>query len=125
MNDFNYEAAKSKRLAAWSTQKKIFICKTSNVILSIIYLLGGWVFSFLGIMLLSMGILGSSDNLLEIIFYFTYSILLLLIPLFAVLGIVFSILLRKRGSFLASFLIQFLPFVILGFAVTTYLLSMI
>jgi hypothetical protein len=72
-----------------------------------------------------MGVLGSSDSFLEIVFYFTASVLFLLIPLFAALGIVFSVILRKRGAFLASFLIQFLPFSILGFAVIAFWLSII
>lgn len=125
MQDFNYESAKSQRLVDWSTQKKNFICKTGNIILSIIYLSGSWVFSFFGLIMFTMGVLGSSDSFLEIVFYFTASVLFLLIPLFAVLGIVFSVILRKRGAFLSSFLIQFLPFSILGFAVIAFLLSII
>ena len=108
MQDFNYESAKSQRLIDWSTQKKNFICKTGNIILSIIYLLGSWVFSFFGLIMFTMGVLGSSDSFLEIVFYFTASVLFLLIPLFYIffpfalkspLGLknIFAIVCKRKG----------------------------
>jgi len=105
-----------------SIKKWELICKTSNIILSAIYVLFGWIFGFLGIMFFS---LGFSDKIFTAVCSFLASLLFLLTPIFCILGIVLSVLFRKKDKYAASFLIQFLPFCMLGAALVLFFLSMI
>ena len=114
------ETSEDRRLR--SIKKWELICKTSNIILSVIYVLFGWIFGFLGIMFFS---LGFSDEPFVAIFSFLSALLFLLTPIFCILGIVLSVLFRKKDKYAASFLIQFLPFCMLGAALVLFFLSMI
>ena len=102
------------------TRKWELICIISNIIFSVVYALGGWIFVVLGLMVFS---LGFSDVSFSVVCSLLAALLCFLVPVFCVLGIVFSIKLRKMEAFLASFLIQFLPFDILGIALVLSLLS--
>ena len=117
MTDFNNSFEANEDSCLTSSEKWVHVCRISNILLSILYIPGGWYFGFLGIMLFSLGI---SD-----IFSFLMSLLILFTPVFCVLGIVFSVHLRKKKAFAASFKIQFIPFVALGAALFFYILSMI
>ena len=97
-------------------------CKISNIVFSIIYGLFSWIFAFLGIMFFSLGL---PDKAFSAICSFVSSLLFLLTPLFCVLAIVFSVLLKKRKNYLASLLIQFVPFGVLGVALVSFLLSVV
>jgi len=98
------------------------ICTISNIIFSVFYGIFSWLFTFLGIMFFS---LGFSDKIFTAVCSFLASILFLLTPIFCILGIVLSVLLRKKDKYAVSFLIQFLPFCMLGAALVLFLLSVI
>ena len=89
----------------------------SNIIFSVFYTLFSWIIAFLGFMFLS---LGSSSICLLLA-----SLLFLLTPIFCIFGIVFSIILRKKGKYTASFLVQFTPFATLGIALVLFIFSMV
>ncbi len=112
----------SKTLKPLIHDKWDIICETSNIVLSVMYVLWGWVFSFLGIMFFS---LGSPDEPFKAICHYCSSALLLLTPIFCILGIVFSVLFRKKKAYVASFIIQFSPFLTLGIAVVLFFLSVL
>ena len=114
------ETSEDRRLK--SIKKWELICKTSNIILSVIYVLFGWIFGFLGIMFFS---LGFSDEPFVAICSFLSALLFLLTPAFCALGIFLSVLYRKKKVFAVSFLMQFLPFGTLGFALISFFLSII
>lgn len=122
MTDFNNAFETGDDSLLKSTKKWALICKISNIVLSILYTLCGWIFGFLGLMFFS---LGFSEEPFVAICSFLASLLFALTPVFCVFGIAFSILLRKKKSFMASFMIQFLPFVTLGIALVSFFLSMI
>lgn len=103
-----------------STKKWERICKAGNIILSVLYVPGGLFFGFLGIMFLS---LGSSDISFNTVCYYLAAILFLLTPVFSILGIVFSVIYRRKKRFADAFRIQFLPIGILGYALVFFLLS--
>lgn len=98
------------------------IYKISNIILTIIYTLFGWFFSFLGIMFFSLGL---PNETLSAICSFLSSLMLLLTPAFCMFGIVFSVILRKKENYIASFIIQFVPFATLAIALVTFFLAII
>ena len=106
-----------------SIKKWELICKVTNFILSVVYVLCGWIFGFLGIMFFSLGF--SDEPFVAICSFFLSSLLFLLTPGFCILGIFLSVLYRKKKVFLASFLIQFLPFGTLGIALVSFFLSVI
>lgn len=98
------------------------ICKISNIIFSVLYVLFAWFFTLLGIMFLTSGF---SDGIFVAVCCCLGSLLFLLTPIFCIFGIVFSVLLRKKEQFLASFFVQFLPFGTLGVALVSFFFSMI
>ena len=96
------------------------VCFVSNILLSILYMTLSWLFSFLGLMFFN---LGFPDDVLRSSLGMLSSLMLLLTPVFCILAIVFSYLLRKKENYIASFLIQFCPFGTLGAAVVLFLVS--
>lgn len=99
-----------------------YICITSNIILSVIYALGGWLPGVLGLFFFS---LGFSDQPFVAFCCILASLLFLLTPVFCIFGVVFSVLLRKKKAYVTSFMIQFLPFAALGIALVSFFLSII
>ena len=79
-----------------SIKKWELICKTSNIILSVIYVLFGWIFGFLGIMFFSLGFSGEP---FVAIFSFLSALLFLLTPAFCALGIFFICSLQEKEGF--------------------------
>ena len=122
MTDFDNVFETSEDSFLKSTKKWERICKTSNIILSVLYALFGWVFGFLGLMFFS---LGFSDKPFTASCSFLASLLFFLTPVFCVLGIVLSVFFRRKKSFSTSFLIQFLPFGTLGGALFLFVLSIV
>lgn len=97
-------------------------CKISNIVLSVIYAVS-FLFPFgLGLTLLS---LGFAEKTYIAVCSLISSLLLLLTPVFCVLAIVFSIVFRKKQNYVASLLIQFLPFGTIGVAVIAFFLSVV
>ncbi len=109
----------SAKVASAFDNKRNRICKVSNVIVSVLYILSAWIFTVLGIMLFSLGL---PDKVFPFIWSFTSATLLSFTPIFCVLGIALSIGLRKRYNYVASFLVQFIPFGTLGVASVSFLL---
>ena len=121
MTEYNNIIETSEKDVLKSARKWESICKISNVILSLIYIPTGFVFGFLGLMFFS---LGFSENIFSAICSFVSSATFLLTPIFCVIGIVLSVIFRKKKSLYASFLIQFLPFGTLGIAVFAFFFSL-
>ena len=86
--------------------KKIGII--SNVVFSLIYLSCSWILSFFGLLVLINGFL--QGNELAQSFLLISGVLFLGTVLFCIVGIVLSIIFRMREKYVASFLIQLLPF---------------
>ena len=122
MIGFNRVTESSEGHRLNSMKKWDFVCKCSNIILSVLYVLCGWIFGFLGVMFLSLGVSGAPFT---VICSLLSSILFLITPVFCFLGIFLSVIYRKRETYLASFLIQFLPFGTLGVALVLFFLSII
>ena len=122
MTDSNNVMETSEDNCLKSTKKWEIFCKTSNIILSVVYVLYGWIFGFLGLMFFSLGL---PDAPFTAVCYFLAVLLFSLTPIFCILGIVLSVILRKKKAFLVSFLIQFLPFATLGVSVVSFFLSII
>jgi ABC-type siderophore export system fused ATPase/permease subunit len=122
MTDSDHVIETSEDNCAKSMKKWERACRVSNIILSIVYVPGGWIFGFLGLMFFSLGL---PDAPFTAICSFVASLLFLLTPVFCILGILFSVLLRKKNAFVAAFLIQFLPFMTLGIALVSFFLSII
>lgn len=85
-----------------------FICILTNIILSIIYLPISAFLSFLMWAAFS-GSIANWTLTLEGIFNVVSGALLFLAPVFCILGIVLSVVKRKRECYGAAFLVQFLP----------------
>ena len=85
-----------------------FIC---NTILSILYIPVSF-FSFLSFMASELTI--GYTNRVFIILINIYCLISMLIPLFCIVGILISVILRKKGHSVLSFVVQFLPLIIFG-----------
>ena len=97
-------------------------CIISNIVFSVIYAVSSWFVSILGCLLL----FGSlSDKVFPKIFYFASSFLLIGTPIFCVIGIVLSVVLRKKEKYKWSLSIQLLPFVTILISICFLLLSMV
>ena len=78
------------------------VCKISNIILSILYITHWWAFSYFGLCALFIG----SGVWVWIGLIFA----LVVVPLFCIFGIIFSVRFRKKQKYVEAFLIQFIPF---------------
>ena len=98
-------------------------CVISNIFLSVIYAVSSWFVSILGYLLL----FGSlSDGVcFPKIFYYSSSFLLMGTPLFCIIGIVLSVVFRKKEKYKWSLSIQLLPFATILLSVCFLLLSMV
>ena len=93
----------------------------SNVILSIIYAIYSLVVSFFGLMLLVYSN-PSSFSFVKVIILAS-GVLFLSTILFSIAGIVLSVILRIKGRFVWSLIIQFLPLATTLLAVFLFILS--
>ncbi len=99
------------------------VLKISNTILSVLYGLSWWIFSYLGLFLFELAFL--SENPFQAIFPFIAALLFLLIPVFCGFAIFLSVSYRRKNDFIASFWVQFFPFGILGVGVIMLFISII
>lgn len=97
-----------------SQKMKKALCMISNILLSILYVPASVFPSIIGFMLLVYGRWGwSYDAVIGVL----CCAILLLTPLFAILGMILSVIYRKRENYSSAFLVQFLPFGTIGFCV--------
>ena len=90
---------------------KKFFCIVSNILLSLVYIP---VSTFPAVMGFLFFVYGSWSWSLQAVVGFLCCLLLVLTPIFCVLGIVLSVIQRKRQNYSSAFLVQFLPFATLG-----------
>ena len=96
----------------------------SNIILSIFYACFAWIPSVFGLVPFLMASKPLSVLSVYDVFFLATFALITGTLLFAVLGIVLSVILRRLGKYTASFVIQFLPFFTLGMSLFTLFISM-
>ena len=94
------------------------ITKFTNIVLALLYVPFS-IYCFL-LQMASESTLGAV-NQLYITLIETFSLVTAFIPVFCIIGIVLSVILRKKGCFKLSFAVQFLPVII--FALNMVLLS--
>lgn len=104
-------------------KKQQIICITSNVILSVLYAVCSWFVSVFGLMFLTA--LSGNNGSIWLVLQLIACILLVATPIFSIVGIVLSVVMRKKEKFTFSFLIQFLPFLTCGFSIFLTVLCMI
>ncbi len=105
-------------------QRKINIAGIiSNIILSVLYAICSWFVSVFGLLFLTA--LSSNNWSVLLVFQLIACILLVATPIFSIVGIVLSVIMRKKEKFTLSFLIQFLPFLTCGFSIFLTVLCMI
>ena len=98
-------------------------CIISNIFLSVIYTVSSWFVSILGYLLLYGSL---SDGVwFPKIFYFASSLLLMGTPIFCIIGIVLSVIFRKKEKYKWSLSIQLLPFATILLSICFLLLSMV
>ena len=95
----------------------------SNIVLSVIYSTTSWIFSFFGLMLYVYT--PKEPFAVGQIFLLESSIIFLCTVIFCVIGIVLSVVFRKKQKYTASFIIQFLPFFTVLFAISLMIISTI
>ena len=98
------------------------VCKISNIVMSVIYFLSSWLFSFFGIMFLSLGL---PEQPFKAVCALLACFLLVLIPVFCILGIVFSVITRREKHYGVAFAVQFFPFAVLGLITVLLILLII
>ena len=103
---------------------KKLICIVSNIILSVLYLPMSVYPFFLGLMAIGM-FAGNWEFTLLALVSAAFVILLFLTPLFCILGIVLSVIQRKRENYAAAFWVQFLPLGTLGLALVLFFFAWI
>ena len=95
----------------------------SNSILSLLYASSSWILSFFGLMLY---VYTPKENIsIAQIFLLISSIIFICTILFCAIGIILSIVLRRKEKYVPSFIIQFLPFATVLCAVFLMIVSMI
>lgn len=83
------------------------VCLISNIFLSVVYVVFSWFILLLGYLLL-LPVL--PDHWADFnLFYFASCFTFMGTPLFCIAGIVTSVITRRKGRDLLSFLIQFVP----------------
>ncbi|MBE6809520.1 MAG: hypothetical protein E7521_00485 [Ruminococcaceae bacterium] len=105
-------------------QRKIIVVGIiSNIILSVLYAICSWFASVFGLLFLTA--LSSNNWSVLLVFQLIACILLVATPIFSIVGIVLSVIMRKKEKFTFSFLIQFLPFLTCGFSIFLTVICMI
>ncbi len=97
--------------------KKI-ICIISNVVLSYFYVSTSWMVSLAALFYITA--LNFQASIVEAFWCVALGIIILT-PIFCILGIVLSILRWRKDHYVSAFLWQFLPFATLGLSVVLFL----
>ena len=87
------------------------LCMISNILLSIFYISASWVLSVISFLFIT-GVSWSWSP--DEVIGFLLLIVVFLTPIFCILGIVLSVIQRKRENYAAAFWVQFLPFAVIG-----------
>ena len=103
---------------------KKFLCLLSNVLLSVLYIPVSLYWAIFGVLLIVAMDRFHIDSVGEVVFLLS-AVIMLLTPIFAILGIVFSVAQRKRERYGTSFLLQLLPLTTMGLSVLILYLSML
>ena len=94
----------------------------SNIILSVLYASFSWLISGFGLMVL---VRLFNNWTIGQILLLSSCILFICTPIFSIVGILLSIILRKMEKYVFSFIIQFLPFVTILLAELLFATQMI
>ena len=103
---------------------KKFLCLLSNVLLSVLYIPVSLYWAIFGVLLIVAMDRFHIDSVGEVVFLLS-AVIMLLTPIFAILGIVFSVAQRKKERYGTSFLVQLLPLTTMGLSVLILYLSML
>ncbi|MBQ3014981.1 MAG: hypothetical protein IJD75_07605 [Clostridia bacterium] len=103
---------------------KKFLCLLSNVLLSVLYIPVSLYWAIFGVLLIVAMDRFHIDSVGEVVFLLS-AVIMLLTPIFAILGIVFSVAQRKKERYGTSLLVQLLPLTTMGFSVLILYLSML
>lgn len=103
---------------------KKFLCLVSNVFLSVLYIPVSIYWAIFGVLLIVAMDRFHIDSVGEVVFLLS-AVIMLLTPIFAILGIVLSVAQRKRERYGTSFLVQLLPLTTMGLSVLVLYLSML
>lgn len=103
---------------------KKFLCLLSNVLLSVLYIPVSLYWAIFGVLLIVAMDRFHIDSVGEVVFLLS-AVIMLLTPIFAILGIVFSVAQRKKERYGTSLLVQLLPLTTMGLSVLILYLSML
>jgi hypothetical protein len=103
---------------------KKFLCVVSNIFLSVLYIPLSIYWAIFGVLLIVAMDRFHIDSVGEVVFLLS-AVIMLLTPIFAILGIVLSVAQRKRERYGTSFLVQLLPLTTMGLSVLILYLSML
>lgn len=103
---------------------KKFLCKVSNVLLSVLYIPVSCYWAIFGVLLIVAMDRFQIDSVGEVVFLLS-AIIMVLTPIFAILGIALSVAQRKKERYGTSFLVQLLPLTTMGLSVLVLYLSML
>lgn len=103
---------------------KKFLCLLSNVLLSVLYIPISLYWAIFGVLLIVAMDRFHIDSVGEVVFLLS-AVIMLLTPIFAILGIVFSVAQRKKERYGTSLLVQLLPLTTMGLSVLILYLSML
>ena len=103
---------------------KKFLCKVSNVLLSVLYIPVSIYWAIFGVLLIVAMDRFHVDSVGEVVFLLS-AIIMVLTPIFAILGIALSVAQRKKERYGTSFLVQLLPLTTMGLSVLILYLSML
>ena len=103
--------------------KKI-LCTISNILLSVLYIPVSIQWAIFGYLLVTAIERFHIDSVGEVVFLFS-AVVMLLTPIFAILGIALSVAQRKKERYGTSFLVQLLPLTTMGVSILVLYLSML
>lgn len=103
---------------------KKFLCKVSNVFLSVLYIPLSCYWAIFGVLLIVAMDRFQIDSVGEVVFLLS-AVIMVLTPIFAILGIALSVAQRKKERYGTSFLVQLLPLTTMGLSVLVLYLSML
>lgn len=103
---------------------KKFLCLLSNILLSVLYIPVSIQWAIFGVLLIVAMDRFHIDSVGEVIFLLS-AVIMVLTPIFAILGIALSVAQRKKERYGTSFLVQLLPLTTIGLSLIILYLSMI
>ena len=103
---------------------KKFLCTASNVLLSVLYIPLSCQWAIFGVLLMVAMERFHIDSVGEAVFLLS-AVIMVLTPVFAILGIALSVAQRKKERYGISFLVQLLPLTTMGLSVLVLYLSML